>query len=43
MTEPNHLADILSPEESWLDFAEDVDLAMQDADVRDSFFADLGV
>jgi len=42
-TEPNHLADILSPDESWMGFVEDVDLAMQDDDARDSFFADLGV
>jgi len=42
-TEPNHLADILGPDETWLDFVEDVDLAIQDADPHDSFFADLGV
>jgi len=42
-TEPNHLADILGPDESWLDFAEDVDLAMQDSDARDAIFADLGI
>jgi len=42
-SEGNHLADVLNPDESWLDFVEDVDLAMQGTDDRDAFFADLGV
>ena len=42
-SEANHLADILNHDESWLDFVEDVDLAMQGTDDRDAFFADLGV
>jgi hypothetical protein len=39
----NHLEDILSPQESWLDIVEDVDQALGRIDTHHAVFAELGV
>jgi hypothetical protein len=39
----DHLNDILSPDESWLDIVEDVDGALDEVDARDAVFANLGL